>query len=855
MKKNHVALLAAMSVMILAGASALAQQNYGPGSTGAPAGQNFSQQPTQDQINAMMQQAQQAAQQQAQNQGQQGQGQDQPPANMPSGTPGSSELYSGQIPPEALQKATEQVRQALEQINVSLSEAEDTFKQLQDGGVKMSDVAPDLIKARQSWQEAMNALDAGDPKKAAAILQAMPRPEGKVDIAAKSGVTSDLINDVRVKMKAALAQIDKIEDPSAQTEAKAEIGAALTQLDQADQLLKAGKKADAAKIMMELRKSAPDAGAMEAGNMFDKIPASKLGPILDGINKEMTAGEQGMAQAEAKGITIDPEAKALFAKGKALYIEAKSLFDDGKTAEAAAKLKELKDLDLQNYFASFKEKMLPKDKQQSILQEGKNGVKALELTIANAKDYGIDTTELTSLLGQLKPLIDQAEAALKANNTDQFLQYMTMAENLQTGDKVDAIIRQSANLRAKSMVGSSLAMLEPGVKDLGTLISALKSKGKNTDQAQKLLDNATAMIVSARGLYDSGKYMEAGTQLDEVTGAMISLSNIFKDSGLQLTDKQKAAVNSAQNNGVNPDSMVLANNQDKSFTDLMKASSPQDRMDLSNSMLNFDPQLFDQIIASRSKDKTFIDNIMSNVMPLLSDSEKAKFMDGKLGLLDESQRADKTIAIVKQIKGVPADTFKTLASIKDQIKNYNFQPDTAATLDAKISDFNDKILSQEVKDPALIKAYVSTLQTEVNSAVSQDTAAKYKEGEIPAKNVDNNNPLYADVAYLASDGALKADAKGNIDLSKKTTKADLAKIIGNAKDAGTVNLGTGNLTLKDALTLTAKAYGVTASANDLITKLALNNPKANLNAQATLGQVAEIVAAADQRWGGGEVNK
>ena len=241
---------------------------------------------------------------------------------------------------------------------------------------------------------------------------------------------------------------------------------------------------------------------------------------------------------------------------------------------------------------------------------------------------------------------------------------------------------------------------------------------------------------------------------------------------------------------------------------------------------------------------------MTEVMPLLSPEEQAKFMEGKTGLLAESQGADKTIAVIKKIQGVSTDTFKSLAFIKDQIKSYNFQPATAADLQAKIEDFNNKVRAGDLKDPALIKAYVQTLEANVKTAESQDTAAKYQDGTIPAKNIDNNNPLYSDVKYLADDGALKADAKGNIDLAKKMTKQDLGAMLQKAQDAGAVDLGKGNLTVKDALVLTAKAYGVTGSAPDLSGKLEMSG-KPNLNAPLTQGAAAEMVAAADQRWGGG----
>ncbi|MEI6378418.1 MAG: hypothetical protein WCO55_02065 [Candidatus Falkowbacteria bacterium] len=756
----------------------------------------------------------------------------------------------GKIPPEALAKAKEQISAALEKINEGLTQAEDQTKDLADGQVPGADKQTASIKkAREIYNQAKAAMDAGNVQEAGKLLGAMPKPPTPEELD-KLGITSDLINDIRKKMKDALAQTSQIDDPASQTEAQAQINAALAQLDKADSSLKAGDKKGAMAIMAELRKSAPDASAMDAGNMMDRIPASKLGPIIDRIGQELAAGEKGMAQAAAKGVAISDEAKANFAKAQDYYKQAKDLFDAGKIKESAAKLKELKDLKLQEYFAAFKEQVMPKSRQQSLLQEGKNGVKALELTIKQAQIYGMDTAELTALLGQLKPIIDQAEAAFNAGNLDQFMQYMTMADQLHTGDAVDKIIRGTANERAKNLITASLAQLEPGLKDLSSLINSLKAAGKSTTQAEAVLKQAQDQVAKARSQYNAGKYIEAGQELDGVTESMISLANIAKDSGLALSASEKAALDKALTSGQKPDLSLVSADKQKQITDMMKSASPQDRQDLNNSMLNFDPALFDQIAASRQSDKQFIDNVMADVMPLLSPEEQAKFMEGKTGLLAESQGADKTIAVIKKISGVSTDTFKSLAFIKDQIKSYNFQPDTAAELQAKVADFNNKVQAGDLKDPTLIKAYAQTLETEIKTAETQDNTAKFKDGTIPAKNIDNNNPAYADVKYLVDDGALKADAKGNIDLSKKMTKQDLGKMLQNAQDAGNVNLGSGSLTLKDALTLTANTYGVGGAPADLAVKLELSG-KPNLNAPLTQGQAAEIVAAADQRWGGG----
>lgn len=805
--------------------------------------------PTQDQIEAMMKQGQE--------QGGKGQmptnvaGFDLSKMKVPDGGEGMMPNFGG-MKLGAGNPMAAKLGEVLDQINGKLTEAEDNTKELSDGQVKGADgLNGNLKKAREAYNQARAAYLAGDYAGAGTLLNSMPKPPTSQDIE-KLGISTDLINDARNKLKAASANIDQnISDPAEATNAKAEILAAMGRLDEADAKLKSGDKKGATAIMMELKKLAPADGANEAAGNFGKIPASKLKQILEMVATKITEGEAGLKKAASSGIAIDQEATDKMAQGKEILTAAQTAFDLGDISTAAAKLKELQSLDMEKYFATFRDKIMPKSRMQSILKEGQNGVKALKLTIEHAKTFGMETSEIESLLGQLEPLINKAAEVID-KDTNMFLQYMVMADQLRVNDKVNEIILKTANLRAKSLVADGLVTINAGLDDLQTAVQALSAKKVNISNAQEVLDHARAKTQEAQAKYDAGEYMEAGKILDQVVDDFVSLSNIAKDVGLKLTPEQTQAMAAAVGAGRKNQSLVGVG-ATSATQDLLNKANSGDVMDINNTLMKFNPELLDRVTASRGKDKEMINNIMRDVMPLIPEDQRAKTMDGKLGIMSEAKLADATIAGLKKITGVKADVIKMLGDTKAAAANYTFSPEIASAIEAKLADFNDKVQSGEIKDPKMIAAYAKTLAADVNSAVKTDNADKFKEGLIPAKNIDDNNPIFADAKYLQADGALKADKNGSINLDKIVTRKELADMVNNTADKKIASLnGNGALTIAEAIKAAAQAYNINVNnPKDMAQQLGVSANATDMNKKATMKNVIEIVAGADQRWGAG----
>ncbi len=158
----------------------------------------------------------------------------------------------------------------------------------------------------------------------------------------------------------------------------------------------------------------------------------------------------------------------------------------------------------------------------------------------------------------------------------------------------------------------------------------------------------------------------------------------------------------------------------------------------------------------------------------------------------------------------------------------------------------------------MVDNYVKALKDEVAKDVKTSQEEKFKQKLIPAKNVDDNNPLFEEIKYLRDDGAIAADKNGNINTGQIVSGKVLADIVNKTQDENAMKAPAGSkITVKDAAQKIIESYGVKAQANpadaakfaSYLNELGADIKQADLNKPANLGQIAEIVAAADQEWG------
>jgi len=819
--------------------------------------------PSQDAIKRMMEQAQAQAEVAAQatraELGELPQPPTMPPA-MPSfdmsSFPKPPAMPEGGPMPEFMGKALAgganpmigQIGMAFEKVQDGLLQAEEGAKQMRDGRIKTDSLDGTLKEARKLYDEAQAAFAGGDNQKAAQLLQKLQslNIQGKYGQFEQKAVSADLINDVKKQLNDAKSALDKAPADGDVDEARAKIGVALDKINQANNLFKKGDKQGAAKIMKQLRDENPAGEAGAARGQFKGLDPKKLGDILESISEALGRAERGLDKARESGVAVDAESIDLLEQGKSVYRLAKSAYDNEDYAGAAQKLMELKKLGLEEHFANFKEKSLPMERLNSFMEQLRRGVRALELTIEHAKKFGISTTEMEGMLVQLSDIRDKAEAALKNKDREAFLALMDQADSLKVSDRVNEIIRKLAGERAKPMVEQGLARLKAVIADLADLAAALP-KGKPGDaRADQLLADANKKLAEAQAAYDKGDYMEAGKRLDDVTGVVLSLSNVLRDAGIKMGVDQMAEIKQATDVAVSGEGLVSSDNG--KLQGLLSKVGREDAFLMKSSLMQLGPELLDEVIGQRAKDQKFIESIMRDVLPLIPERDRAKTLEGKLGLIAESQAAERTIEQLKKVKGMPVDAAKLISQIKDQIKAYNFTPDIAANLEQRLSEFNDKVQGGELKNPQEIMQYAKIMKGEVEKSIARSQQEKFKKGLLPAKNIDDTNPLFTDIKYLKDDGAIKANAKGEIDVKQKLDKKALADMLNNTIDQKVAPAAAGKATIGDALKATAQAYGL-AAAPDMAQRLGLPYKPADLKKPATLGDAAQIVAHADQRWG------
>lgn len=780
------------------------------------------------------------------------------PPVVPEGGP-VPEFMGRPLAGEGVTSMTGQIGAGLEQVQAGLLRAEDGIREIKGGQIRMDGATETAVKeARNYYDQAKAAFEAGDFQKAGLLMQKIRGLglEAKFANFEKNAISADLILDVRNQMAGAIKSMDKMQDDPEFAETKAQLLTALDQVDQAQAAFKKGDKQGAAKIMKALRDSSPDAGASEVTGRFKGLTPKKMAKILDSIAAGLARAERGFSKSKEMGTEVTVADEALLAKAKGLYDEAQQAFDKGDYAGTADKLMLMQKMDLEEQFAAFKIKAMPMSRQEMVLGQINQGIKALELTIEHSKEYGIDTSELEVLLAKVTAFYEDARQAKEQKNLEAFL---TVADQIQTLDinaKVNDIIRRLANEKTKDLVKEGLEKMAGAINDIKSGLDLMAQKKVDIAYAASLLGRMEESLAKANRFYEAGDNMAAGKKLDEVVSDLIPLGNILKDHGVKLADQQFADLNAALNFTKSSDGLVVSAVDNAKTQAMLNAIRPEDIPAMKDSMMEFNPQLMDKVVTAREKDKKFIDSIMRDVMPLIPEKDRQATMEGKLGLLAEADATQKTINQLKVLKGLPANVVSSMNQVRDNVRKYNFPAGIAAKIDEQLATFNDKIQTGEIKAVGEIKNYVFVIKGQVEKYMAQATAEEYKKNLIPAKNIDETDPLFDEVMYLKKDGAVRPDKDGKIDLKKKIDQAGLAVLINNAIDKKEVAPAARKQTVLDVIKTTFGAYDVKpvnmANPSEVVSfmkGIGVDLKAADLGKQATMGQAIDIVAEADQRWG------
>lgn len=768
----------------------------------------------------------------------------------------------GEIPEEVKVKIREQLLGGLIEIKKGLIDSEEGVKEMKDGQIKVDPTLETSIQKAKAIFEEANALYSADKlQEAGAKMGELENVGFSKKMAAqqdKNGISLDLINDIRKKIGDTSKNLESSLAPDEYMDAKSDLQAQLNYLDEAEKSLKNGQKKNATEILKKMKASAGDGAAMAEMTKAGIIPTSKILQILEKINNDLTRAEEGLATAASQGAEIPEAFSEGLKKTREFYNEAKKAYDKNDLKEASSKLRELNKLKMEEKLLPFKEALLSQDRLIMILNDGKNGAKALKNTIANATKYGIDPSELAALSQKLDDLLAKAEAALNQKDTETFLTFMSLARDLNVKDKVNEIVKQTALKRAQEILSSGLIMLSNAITSLeGVIPSGNKVASQH---AKEILVKVKENYTKARASYDSGDYLNGGRMLNDAAYGLIKISNILRDQKILLSEKQISDIKEILNlvNSGREINNVSQENTAKTGN-LLKGVGADKSLEMKMSLMEFNPELLDKMLNLRATDQKMLENTIKNVMPLLPESERQDMLEGKINLLEEVKSADKTVAIVKGLKDLNSpQTLTSLQETLKKIQSYNFPPEIAAKLEEKIAKLNEGIQAGAVKTPQDIKAYVSVLKAETEKAMSSSQAEKTKDGLQPIKNIDDNNALFNDLNYLRADGAITPDKKGEINVNQKVTKTQLIDMINKTMDEKTKASAPKNMKIAEVAKTVANSYGISATnfnfstpagTTQFLNLIGVNMNSSDLNKTANLGQVADILAAADQRWG------
>ena len=557
------------------------------------------------------------------------------------------------------------------------------------------------------------------------------------------------------------------------------------------------------------------------------VPNALLARSLVTVRTGLNAVAEGMAALVHEGITPDGALVALAQQAETLYAHAKSAIDNRKDDDAQHAFDLLSQLRLENVFAGFRDtarnKRIPVARLTASLEEAQGLRTMFEKGIAELTRRQQNTQTLSAILERATTLLAKAEAALALDNRLLALSLFDEIRSLDIQKTLETIFQEIGRVDMGVQMQGPLA---DAVRYSAALRSVMEERSSQLNDADR--DRIAALLTATENARMRGQdaldrgdvptAVEAVRQMfDAGNTALEALGKKAVERALSRDDRTLVrtafAVTVADLANVNVLGAKAANDLEKLV--IAATTTPEEKLIVTTTVSELSADVIQQLLAAKKRYAHEIAEVLVNTAtlpPLL----RADMIAAKVSVLDELDDLAAARGKLAKIKGLKRTALQAIDRMKARLAAFNFPPETAERVIERIQIFVDTVQSAKTSTVKELVASITAFRKEMEGYFKSAVGVKYANGLIPAENIDESHPLYAEMMALKDAGAMDPLVKnGVVQLQKRVDGATLEAMLEAAVDAdfftdATADALEGKKTVSgaDALRAVFAAYGV-----------------------------------------------
>ena len=754
----------------------------------------------------------------------------------------------------------EQYRNELQRIDTSSLAAQDPSK-----AEIVKKELTDLISTAEQ------ALGAGDIEKAKNILSPTDFSRMRKSIDIVVGSPAQEIKDFRTHIQDSEKNFRRFEQrehrpsfygDSIDLESKLELSKQF--LQKAEEANKADKQ-DMGRAFSE--KARQLFGAEESyaiGGDINKIMPAGIEQILSKVKGDLDRTLDGFVKAEAAGIPVDSQDKALYEQALGSYQDVKSAFESKDFVKVGEVMKTLGGLRLGERFTNFRRpEGFGFEHINRFEQVARRDIENMERAISQSEKSGMNTAELLRVKEKQQAILAHIKTA-KSNNDFAFIGQLSdeLKDVSEKGrEQTKEIFQKSRDEYAKKDMEMGLQMAVRTMESIKKMIKNLEDQKVDTTRLKELLTEMETLFSQTKVALDAGNTQAVEDSMQKGMALGMKFSTIMTDfapaTAFQGAPKFRDELNKTFfNDKITGLGEELSSQKVNELSQVLADVPDRHSFEVKGLMTTLDGQTLELLLQERKRHKETINNILGAVASM-PEGVKEEFIKDKITLLDEIDQLDPAVKKLRLIKGMQAEALTKLDGVKKRLATFNFPSDTSEEMLVRMSAFSDKLLT--ITDPLEAQVYIETMRKTTEQTIGKAMEEKFKKKMIPFKNIDDTHDLFDEAFYLKEDGAISSDKAGKLDMGKQLQKDEFTAILNNTVDRKVSSIrGKGTIKEADAVRAVMDAYGIKVNFNrrDLrkLSKFAkekglLDTSSKELGTTLTQEEAIELIAHADQKWG------
>ncbi len=495
-----------------------------------------------------------------------------------------------------------------------------------------------------------------------------------------------------------------------------------------------------------------------------------------------------------------------------------------------------------------------------------------------AKKGGV-TQELVAIQDQLDLFLKKAESARRASDRETlqslFIELGRLEQTLSA--TIERLFRTAGNGEFINRVKGLLAEAPKYAREMSAAIDEREKRGEDVTAFRDQLDEMVSLREKAQALFDAGKV----ERVNDEAGAG-DLAFAMLDRGQQLycalgIGGGNCAV--ALTGVVKTPAYIrttLGKNADKEYKAFVKnvATDSTAQFTLEAALPTLSPEQMQAMFDINKTNPNVLKPIVEH-LDRYDESTRARVLETNIEAHSAVQDLRGSREALDEITGISRAARESVDNLRKQLEKFVFPPGTGELILEELRTLNDTIVNGTIKNPRTLNGYIQGKFATINVFIPQAVQEKFKQGYVPATNVPETSPIFAEALALRETGALNVvlNKKGEIPLlSKPMAGRTFVPFFETAVDDTDAIAGKTEQQLMKSKTVTGQQvllFIVGAHDLELTNRIRQNRAQfaafmtselgvkvtaAQLAKPVTTSQVIAWVGAAEEKFGGEEEN-